>query len=44
VRKARLLVPKQGVRWGWAGDTWWVLEKSAGFSRGGTVLTLYKLP
>lgn len=43
-RRARLLVQKQGARWGWAGDTWWVLEKSAGFTRGGPVLTLYKLP
>lgn len=42
-RKARLLVPKQGVRWGWAGDRLWVLDKSSGFSRGGTALTLYSL-
>lgn len=43
-RRARLLVAKQGVRWGWAGDVWWVLEKSAGFSRGGVALQLYRLP
>ena len=42
-RKARLLVQKQGVRWGWADDALWVLEKSAGFTRGGTALQLYKL-
>ena len=39
-----MLVAKQGVRWGWAGDRWWVLEKSAGFSRGGVALGLYRLP
>jgi len=44
VRKARILVQKQGVRWGWAGETWWLLEKSAGFSRGGSALQLYRLP
>jgi hypothetical protein len=43
-RRARILVAKQGVRWGWAGDVWWLLEKSAGFSRGGVALQLYRLP
>ena len=43
-RRARILVEKQGVRWGFTGDVWWVLRKSAGFARGGTALQLYRLP
>jgi hypothetical protein len=43
VRRARLLLGKTGVRWGWAGDTWWVLEKGAGIGRGGPAINLYKL-
>lgn len=43
VRRARLLLGKSPVRWGWVGDVWWVLEKSVGVSRGGPVLTLYRM-
>lgn len=43
VRRARLLLGKAPVRWGWTGDVWWVLEKSVGVSRGGPALTLFKL-
>ncbi|MBK9036311.1 MAG: hypothetical protein IPL61_34540 [Myxococcales bacterium] len=43
VRRARLLVDKPGVRWGWAGDVWWALEKRVGISRGGPIMTMYRL-
>ena len=43
VRRARLLVEAPGVRWGWADDVWWVLEKSPGIPRGGRALTMYRL-
>lgn len=43
VRRARLLLGKTGVRWGWVGDVWWVLDKGATVGRGGPALTLYRL-
>ncbi len=43
VRRARLLLGKSPVRWGWTGDVWWVLEKSVGVGRGGPALTLYRI-
>jgi len=44
VRRARVLVtPKKLYRWGVASGRWWLLERSVGFDRGGTSLTIYKL-
>ena len=44
VRRARLLAPdKRTLRWGVAGDRWWVLERNIGYDRGGPVLTVYEL-
>lgn len=43
VRKARVFAPKKKLRWGWAGDTLWVMEKNVGFDRGSKALTMYKL-
>jgi len=44
VRKARVLVtPKKKYRWGVATGRWWLLERSVGFDRGGTSLTIYSL-
>jgi hypothetical protein len=42
VRKARVLAPKKKLRWGWVGDTLWVMEKNVGFDRGSKLITLYK--
>ncbi len=43
-RRARVLVtPKKQYRWGIAAGRWWLLERSVGFDRGGTVLTVYTL-
>lgn len=43
VRRARLLVDKVAPRWGFAGDTLWVLERHPVLPRGGAALTLYRL-
>lgn len=42
VRKARIFAPKKKLRWGWVGDTLWVMEKNVGFDRGSKLITLYK--
>ncbi|MBZ0234063.1 MAG: hypothetical protein K8M05_17165 [Deltaproteobacteria bacterium] len=42
VRKARIHAPKKKLRWGWVGDTLWVMEKNVGFDRGSKLITLYK--
>jgi len=43
VRKARILAGSRKLRWGWAGDTLWVMERNLGFDRGAKALTLYRL-
>lgn len=43
VRRARILAPKQKLRWGWAGDRLWVMQKNVGFDRGSKLLTIYRL-
>jgi len=43
VRRARIYAPKKKLRWGWAGDRLWVMEKNVGFDRGSKLLTLYAL-
>lgn len=43
VRRARILAPKQRLRWGWVGDVLWVMEKNAGFDRGSKLITLYRV-
>src|SRR5262249_27578570 len=43
VRKGRVFAPKKKLRWGWAGDILWVMEKNLGFDRGSKGLTMYKL-
>jgi hypothetical protein len=42
VRKARIFAPKKKLKWGWVGDTLWVMEKNVGFDRGSKLITLYK--
>ena len=43
MRRARILAPKTKLRWGWVGDTLWVMEKNVGFDRGSKMITLYRL-
>ncbi|MCE9578214.1 MAG: hypothetical protein K8W52_34125 [Deltaproteobacteria bacterium] len=43
-RVARMLVtPKKKYRWGVAASRWWVVERSLGFDRGGTSVTVFGL-
>jgi hypothetical protein len=43
-RTARMLVtPKKKYRWGVAAGRWWVVERSLGFDRGGTSVTVFGL-
>lgn len=43
-RVARMLVtPKKKYRWGVAAKRWWVVERSLGFDRGGTSVTVFGL-
>lgn len=44
VRKARVLARGVRHRFGAAGDRFWLLERNAGFDRGGKRLVLYQLP
>ena len=43
LRRARKLATRQRLRFGWAGDRLWVLERNVGFDRGGKALVVYKL-
>ncbi len=43
VRRARILAPKRKLRWGFAGDVLWVMEKNVGFDRGSKSVVLYRL-
>ncbi|MDB4955141.1 MAG: hypothetical protein JWO36_2710 [Myxococcales bacterium] len=43
VRKARILATGVHYKFGLAGDRFWLLERSAGFDRGGRSLALYQL-
>jgi hypothetical protein len=44
VRKGRVLAaPKKHYASGALGDEWWLFERSVGFDRGGTSITIYKL-
>lgn len=43
-RKARLYAGSARLRFGWAGDKLWVLDRNIGFDRGGKSLAFYTLP
>lgn len=42
-RRARLFAGGQRLRFGWAGDHLWVLDRNVGFDRGGKSLAFYTL-
>lgn len=42
VRRARVFAPKQKLRWGFAGDVLWVMEKNVGFERGSRAVGFYR--
>src|SRR5213075_2060307 len=42
-RRARLYAGSQRLRFGWAGDKLWVLDRNVGFDRGGKSLAFYTL-
>ena len=43
VRRARVLAPKQKLRFGFAGDVLWVMERNLGFDRGSKAITFYRV-
>jgi hypothetical protein len=43
-RRARLPAGGQRLRFGWAGDRLWVVERNVGFDRGGKSLAFYSVP
>jgi hypothetical protein len=43
-RRGRLFAGGQRLRFGWAGDRLWVLDRNVGFDRGGKSLAFYTMP
>ena len=43
VRRARLLAPRQKLRWGFAGDALWVMDRNVGFDRGSKSVRFFAL-